>query len=128
MWSLAAVCLLCASVSVVCSLVLEPTEFGGGWVTSRLLSLNDVSAALFLLSAALTFFRPRTAAAIGLVAVAFAMPLCTYFLAPGVFRMVVRGEYSVPAYSFFGTSPSVLMPSAVLIAAAALCVRRVVRT
>jgi uncharacterized membrane protein len=127
MWSHAGICLLCVVASVLWSFVLEPTEFSGGWVTSRLLSLNDVSAGLFLVSAALTFFRPRTGAAAALCAVALAVPLCAYFLTPGLFRMLVRGEYSVPAESFFGTSASVLSTSAVLIVAAVLCVRRVVR-
>ena len=127
MWSHAAVCLLCAIVSVLCSSALEPTEFSGGRVTGRLLSLNDVSAALFLLSAALTFFRQRTAAIVGLVAVALALPLCAYFLTPSVFRMLVRGTYSVQVDSFFDSGPSVLSASAVLIVAAALCVRRVAR-
>jgi hypothetical protein len=126
-WLLAGICVLCAVVCNLAAFVLEPTEFSGGWVTSRLLSLNDVSAGFFLLSAALAFFRPRAAAATGLVAVAFAVPLCAYFVAPGLFQAIVRGEYSVPAASFFGSSPSVLSASAVLIVAAALCVRGVVR-
>jgi hypothetical protein len=126
-WSQASICLLSAIVGVLFALPLEPTEFSSGRVTGPLLRIHDVSGVLFLLSTALTFFRPRFAAVIGLVAAALALPFYAYFVTPGLFRTIVRGEYSMPMSSFFGTSPAAIGASALLIVAAYVCARRLLR-
>jgi hypothetical protein len=69
----------------------EGTEFSGGRLTGPLLRLLYVGGFLFLSALVLAFLRPRIAAAAGLVASLFCLPLYLYRLAPGLFP----GDYSV---------------------------------
>ena len=92
----AASCLLCVVVAQRNSLGLEGTEFSGGHVTGPLLDLLDIGSLLFVLALFLTFVYPRVAAAIAAVATLLCLPLYLYFTAPGPFRWVFKGEYSVP--------------------------------
>jgi hypothetical protein len=43
-----------------------------------------------------TYWFPRLSASIALLAGMSCLPLLLYFLAPGPFRMVLKGEWSVP--------------------------------
>jgi hypothetical protein len=97
----AGVCVVCALVGGLFAFPLGASEFGGGTVTGPLLSLHGFSLFLFLLSAVSMFFLPRIAAAIGLCAVAASLPLYLFFLAPGLFRAVFGGEWSVPPIGRF---------------------------
>jgi hypothetical protein len=97
----AASCLLCVVVAQRNSLGLEGTEFNGGRVTGPVLDLRDVGSLLFLLAMFLTFVYPGIAAAIAVVASLLCLPLYLYFTAPGPFRRVFRGEYSVPLQANF---------------------------
>lgn len=71
-------------------------EFSGGRVTGRLLDSHDVGGSLFVVALFLTFPYRRIAAATAIFASFLCAPLYLYFLAPGPFRWVFRGEYSVP--------------------------------
>ena len=97
----AASCLLCVVVAQRNSLGLEGTELNGGRVTGPVLDLRDIGSLLFLLAMFLTFVYPRIAAAIAVVASLLCLPLYLYFTAPGPFRRVFRGEYSVPLQANF---------------------------
>ena len=95
-----AACVLCAGLGWRFTDPLEGTEFSGGWLTGPLLTVHGLSIVLFLLSAALIVVYRRAAVIIGFVACISALPLYTYFIIPGVFHSVFRGESSVPAPSF----------------------------
>lgn len=95
------ICMLCAIVGWVVSDPLGPSEFRGGTVTGPLLAIHEVSGGLFVLSAVMTFVYRRTAAVIALIACLLSLPLYFYFTAPGVFRRVFPGEYTVPVRAGF---------------------------
>ncbi len=97
----AAGCLLCTVLTWKYGSSLEGTEFSGGRVTGPILDMKDVGALLFVLAFPLTFFYRRTAAATVLIACLLSLPLYFYFSAPGLFRMLFRGEYSVPLNASF---------------------------
>jgi hypothetical protein len=80
---------------------LEGTEFSGGWLTGPLLHMKDVGTLLFIAAMLLTFFFPRIAAAITILASLLSLPLYLYFTAPGPFRRVVGGMHSVPLQANF---------------------------
>ena len=93
---LAVLCLLCAILVWTYGSDLEGTEFSGGSITGRLLDMKDVGTFMFIPALLLTFFYRRIAAAIAIAASLLCLPLYLYFTAPGPFRWVFRGEYSVP--------------------------------
>jgi hypothetical protein len=97
----AAACLLSAVVVWRYGSDLEGTEFSGGWLTGPLLDMEDAGFLLFVLALPLTFFYRRIAAAATLIACLLCLPLYLYFTAPGPFRWVFRGEYSVPLEASF---------------------------
>jgi hypothetical protein len=96
---------LCCSGSISCVFLntkhLGGSEFSGGSVTGQLLNMTAIGWFLFIFALLLTFFFPRVAAAGALLASLLCLPLCLYFVAPGPFRWVFRGEYSVPLTSNF---------------------------
>jgi hypothetical protein len=65
------------------------------------LALHNIAAYGFGLALLLTFINRRIAAGIVVAASLSALPLYLYFVAPGVFRRVVRGEYSIPVQASF---------------------------
>jgi hypothetical protein len=93
--------LLCAVVTLKQFANLEGTEFSGGRITGPLLDMYDLAIILFMANILVTFFYPRVAAAIFLVAASLCLPLYLYSVAPGPFRRVFRGEYSVPLQANF---------------------------
>jgi hypothetical protein len=97
----AAACLVCAVVVWRYGSDLEGTEFSGGWLTGPLLDMEDGGTLLFVVALLLTFFYRRIAAATALIACFFCLPLYLYFTAPGPFRWVFRGEYSVSPQANF---------------------------
>ena len=97
----ATIYLLCAVIGVLFATPLEQSEFSGGRVTGWLLSIHDLSMWLFVMAAVMTLFAPRTAAAIGLLAVIGALPLYVFFVAPGVFHALFRGEWKIHPTGFF---------------------------
>jgi hypothetical protein len=80
---------------------LESSEFSGGRVTGPLLDLHNAGWLLFAASAWLVFLSRKAAAAVALCSAVLAIPLCLYFLAPGPFRWIVKGQYSVTSHSLF---------------------------
>jgi hypothetical protein len=63
--------------------------------------MKDVGTLLFVVALLLTLFYRRIAAATILIACFLCLPLYLYFTAPGPFRWVFRGEYSVPLRASF---------------------------
>lgn len=98
---LAAMCLLCVILLWKYAFGLEGTEFSGGRLTGPLLDMEDIGAFLFIPALLLTFWYPRVAAAIAIVASFLCLPLYLYFTAPGPFRWICRGQYSVAAPANF---------------------------
>ena len=102
-----AVCVLCAVIvwkhlSIVAP--LEGTEFGGGRLTSALLTGYDVGGVLFMCSIILALFFRRVAAVTTVLASLFCLPLYLYFVAPGLFRFMSTG----PLRAIFGVQTSVV--------------------
>ena len=97
----AGICLLCVALAWRYGAELEGTEFGGGRITGPLLDLYDVGLLFFILALLLTFFYLRIAAAIALAASLLCLPLYLDLAAPGPFRWVFRGQYSVPITAGF---------------------------
>jgi hypothetical protein len=61
----------------------------------------DGGGVLFFAAAVVSFFYARVGAAIALAATVLQLPLYVYFIAPGPFRAVFRGDYSVPLRANF---------------------------
>jgi hypothetical protein len=80
---------------------LEGSEFSGGSVTGPLLDLYNSGTLLFVAALVLTFFYLRIAAIIAMAASLVCLPLFLYFTAPGPFRRLFPGEYSVPLQARF---------------------------
>jgi len=99
--SLAVMCLMCVMLTWRFGSGLEGTEFSGGHVTGPLLDMYDLGIILFALGCMLTFFCTRIAGVITLSACLFCLPLFLYFTAPGPFRWIMRGKYSVPETANF---------------------------
>ncbi len=118
----AAICLLCVVVAQRNSLGLEGKEFSGGRVTGRVLDLSDAGSLLFVLALFLTFAYPRVAAAIAIVASLLCLPFYSYLTAPGPFRLVFRGEYSVPLQANFVGDKWAILGSLTLAVAAYVCI------
>jgi hypothetical protein len=119
----AVICVVCAVVGGLFASPLEASEFSGGTVTGPLLSVHSFSLLLFLLSALVTFFLPRIAAAMSLCAVAASLPLYLFFLAPGLLRAVFGGEWSVPAIGLFAWNAGAAAAIAVSLFVAVTSVR-----
>jgi hypothetical protein len=94
-------CLVCVVVAQRNSFGFGGTEFSGGRLTGPILDALDIGSLLFVLALALTFVRPRIAAVLAIVASLLCLPLYLYFTAPGLFRRVFGGEYSVPLQANF---------------------------
>jgi hypothetical protein len=72
--------------------VFEGTEFGSGSLAGD----EGLAGFLFILAASLAFKYPRIAAASGLAASYFSLPLFLYLVFPRPFRQVFKGNWSVP--------------------------------
>jgi hypothetical protein len=112
-------------LSLACWLTLrifaavDGSEFIGGSITGPIGTMCEVAIIGFLVGIVFAFPFPRVASGIGLLASLLSLPLLLYFIAPGPFRAVFRGEYSVPLQSNFLWSAWLLEPAiAVLIVVA----------
>ncbi|SRR5260370_286827 len=94
-------CLLCFIVAWAHLDKVGASEFSGGWLTGPLFKIANYGSILFLLSLLLTFFLRRIAGVMALVASLLCIPFYLYCLAPGPFRRVFKGEYSVPLQTSF---------------------------
>jgi hypothetical protein len=102
---LAAACVLCVALTWRYTTGLEGTEFSGGRITGPMLDMFDTGTLLFVLALATTFLFPRIGSVIALLASLLCFPLYVYFTAPGPFRRIVSGEYSVQLQSKFVFAP-----------------------
>jgi len=117
------ICLLCAVITWRYSTGLEGTEFSGGWLTGRLLNASDVGTWLFVAALALAFPFRRIAAGAALTAALACLPLYLYIVAPGPFRRIMGGEYSVPLQASFVWDPLGILAICLLIVATAVSIR-----
>lgn len=97
----AAICLLCLAVVWIRLGDIAASEFSGGRVTGPLFAMAEGGSFLFLPALILTFFYRRIAVGIALMACLLCLPLYLYFIAPGPFRWVFKGVYSVPLRANF---------------------------
>lgn len=97
----AATCLLCVVVAWTHTDGFGASEFSGGRLTGPIFSMFNYGSLMFVLALLLTFFLRFIAAAIALGASLLCLPLYLYVTAPGPFRRVFPGEYSVPLQSGF---------------------------
>jgi hypothetical protein len=118
-----AVCLSCIAIVWRYASVVEGTEFSGGRVTGVLLHMQGAGSMLFAIALLLTFLYRRIAAAVTLVASLLCLPLFLYFIAPGPFRAVFGGEWSVPLRKGFIWDNGAIVGIAVLVIAAWVSVR-----
>jgi|SRR5882724_4802687 len=102
---------------------LEGSEFKAGKVTGSLLNATEVGILLFLLAFCLTFFYRRAASSIGMTAALLSLPLYLYFVAPGPFRWMFPGEYSVPVAGNFVWSSVRVIGIAILLVTVWVCLR-----
>ena len=119
----AAICILCGIVVWNYGSGSEGTEFIGGRVTGPLLDMKDIGTLLFIPALLLTFFYQRLAAAVLFVSSLFCLPLYLYFTAPGPFRWIFRGRYSVPLQANFVWEKSAMTGIVVLAVAACFGLR-----
>src|SRR5215469_5663737 len=80
---------------------VDGSEFSGGRITGPIGTMYEVAIVGFLVGIVFAYPFPRVASAIALLASLLSLPLLLYFIAPGPFRAVFRGEYSVPLQSNF---------------------------
>lgn len=92
---------LCLAVSWAQADRVDGSEFIGGLVTGPIFRLFESGLLVFVLAMILTFMYRRVAAVMGIAACLLCLPLYLYFTAPGPFRFVFRGTYSVPLQSNF---------------------------
>jgi hypothetical protein len=72
------------------------SEFSGGWLTGKILTMADIGALLFISALVFTIFLPRVGAVVGLVAILLCLPLYLFFIMPGPYQRIFKGEYSEP--------------------------------
>jgi hypothetical protein len=104
------------------ALELRGTEFSGGRLTARLLHLSDSGSLLLLCALLLTFIYPRVAAGLGMLATLLSVPLYFYLIAPGPFRRIVPGNYSVPLVENFAWDKWPVFGLLMLVVFASTCI------
>jgi hypothetical protein len=100
---------------------LEGTEFSEGVLTGRNLWLHDMALLLYLACAGLAFVDLRFAGAVALLGCLLSLPLYLYEIAPGPFRALFPGEYSVPLYRSFVWDTRAIASMAMLIGLTVIC-------
>jgi hypothetical protein len=78
---------------------LGGSDFIGGRVTGPIFQMADVGSLLLIIAMLLPFIIPRIAATICLAAATLCLPIYLYFLMPGPYRWIFRGEYHTPIYA-----------------------------
>ncbi len=118
-------CFVCAWIAFRYSLSLG-NEFSGGRITGPILDLFDIGTVFLAVGGLLTVFLRRIGAVFGLVGILLCLPLYIYDTAPGPFREVFRGEYSVPLQSNFVWARNNVAGLIALSVLSAVCIRAVV--
>jgi hypothetical protein len=116
-------CLLSLIAARASSSGLEGTEFSRGRVTAALLYLSDTGIVLLAAALLLTFAYSRIGAALGILGSVLCVPLYVYFIAPGAFRNLFPGKYSVPLETNFVWSSWPIIGMIALAVALVLCGR-----
>ena len=116
-------CLVCLAVAWIRLDDIGASEFIGGRVTGPLFTMAESGSFLFMPALILTFFYPRIAAGIALIASLLYLPLYLYFIAPGPFRWVFKGEYKVPLQGSFVWNNWAIAGITSLIIAVFVCLR-----
>jgi hypothetical protein len=68
------------------------SEFSGGWLTGKLLTMADIGTLLFLSALVFTIFLPRFGAVVALAAIMLCLPLYLFFIMPGPYQRLFKGE------------------------------------
>lgn len=118
----ASVLLLAAGLMIRIYDVVDGTEFMGGTVTGPIYNICGIAIVAFAVAIVLAYPLPRIASAISLLASLLSLPILLYFIAPGPFRAVFRGEYSVPLQSNFDWDRRLLGPAAAILILAIISV------
>ena len=93
--------LVCAGVLWIHLGDFGASEFSGGWLTGKILTMADIGALLFLSALVFTIFVPRIGAIVALLAITLCLPLCLFVVMPGPYRRIFKGEYSAPIQRTF---------------------------
>jgi hypothetical protein len=80
---------------------LDGSEFSGGRLTGPILTMCEIAIIVFVVGIVLAYPFPRIASVTSLLASLLSLPFLLYWIAPGPFRSVFKGEYSVPLQSNF---------------------------
>lgn len=112
--------ILCLVITCRLTWSLDGTEFSGGRITGPLLNMVDAAILLFALSLVGLWWR-RVSAVVALAATLLCLPMSVLFLAPGPFRRVVGGIWSVPLQSNFDWSPWTIAWPIALLATMLVC-------
>jgi hypothetical protein len=99
------------------------SEFIGGLLTGKLFTMANIGAFLLLCALVITIFLPRVAAAVALIATLLCLPFYLYIVAPGSYRRIFRGEYTIPLERAFVLDWSAILGIAALIFAIVVSVR-----
>jgi Na+(H+)/acetate symporter ActP len=116
-------CLFCLAVAWARLDDLGSAELSGGRVTGPLFLMAESGSFLFLLAMILTLFYRRTAATMALTGTLLSLPLYLYFAAPGPFRRVFKGEYTVPLQTNFVWDSWAISGITSLLVAILVCLR-----
>jgi hypothetical protein len=93
--------LICVTLATLFTWPLDGSEFSGGRVTGPLLDMANLGLICFVIAAILSFVRGVPGAVASLIGCLLTFPIYFYFVLPGPFRRIFRGEYSVPPRSYF---------------------------
>jgi hypothetical protein len=100
------------------------SEFRGGWLTGKILTMADIGVLLFLSALVFTIFLPRLGAVVASAAILLCSPFYLYIVMPGPYRKIFKGEYSVPLQSAFVWNSWAIAGIITLAFAAVLSIRR----
>jgi hypothetical protein len=120
----AIVFLACAGVLWIHLDDFGASEFSGGWLTGKILTMADIGALLFLSALVFTIFVPRVGAIVALAAIVLCLPFYLYVVMPGPYRRIFKGEYSVPLKRGFVWNSWAIGGIITLTFAAVLSIRR----
>lgn len=112
-------------VAVQSAVGFEGTEFNGGWLTGRLLSLLEIGSLLFLMALLATFIHLRIASGVGLAAAVLSLPLYFYLVFPVGFSQIFAfgHEFKVQPSSGFHENKWAITGLRALAATIFVCVR-----
>jgi hypothetical protein len=102
---------------------LGSSEFSGGSATGVLFTLCDRGSWLLVAAALVTFVHPRMAAVAAFAACLICAPLYLYFLAPGLFRRILGGQWTTALPEAYRWDFCAIVGMVTLAVAVSICVR-----